>query len=216
KMINLDDNKERAFFDIMQEYIRTIVFAVKEFELSLEDWMQGNMKLVEERLEKISSYAKEADKIKRSIIDELSLAATLLQREDFMRFALIVDKIADFTEGMCFRLSGIRNWKPRGVLAEDIRNMTSTFVHAVEKLREAVNILSEDAERALNAILEVDAAERLADQIHRTLEQSLFDLNVDHRTLIRLLNLVSHIEDAVDVTQEAAEALRIITIMRLG
>ncbi|MEM2777759.1 MAG: hypothetical protein QXH00_03640, partial [Candidatus Jordarchaeales archaeon] len=86
----------------------------------------------------------------------------------------------------------------------------------VEKLREAVNILSEDAERALNAILEVDAAERLADQIHRTLEQSLFDLNVDHRTLIRLLNLVSHIEDAVDVTQEAAEALRIITIMRLG
>ncbi|MEM1657908.1 MAG: DUF47 family protein [Candidatus Jordarchaeales archaeon] len=215
-MLNIDSNRERVVFDIMQEHIRVIVFAVKEFELSFEDWMQGNMKAVEERLSKISNYAKEADKIKRNIIDELSLAASLLQREDFMRFALIVDKIADFTEGMCFRLSGIRNWKPRGVIAEDMRNMVSTFAHAVEKLREAVNVLSEDAERALNAILEVDAAERLADQIHRTIEQSLFELNVDHRTLIRLLNLISHMEDAVDVTQEAAEALRIIAMFKLG
>ncbi|MBS7287504.1 MAG: DUF47 family protein [Candidatus Freyarchaeota archaeon] len=215
-MFNIDGNRERAIFDIMQEHIRVITSAVREFELSLDDWMQGNVKLVEERLEKISNYAKEADKIKRSIIDELSLAASLLQREDFMRFALIVDKIADYTEGMCFRLSGIRNWKPRGVVAEDIRNMVSTFTHAVEKLREAVNILSEDAERALSAILEVDSAERFADQIHRTIEQSLFELNVDHRTLIRLLNLISHIEDAVDVTQEAAEALRIIAIIRIG
>lgn len=215
-MLNIDSNRERVVFDIMQEHIRVIVFAVKEFELSFEDWMQGNMKAVEEKLSKISNYAKEADKIKHNIIDELSLAASLLQREDFMRFALIVDKIADFTEGMCFRLSGIRNWKPRGVIAEDMRNMVSTFTHAVEKLREAVNVLPEDAERALNAILEVDAAERLADQIHRTIEQSLFELNVDHRTLIRLLNLISHMEDAVDVTQEAAEALRIIAMFKLG
>nr|HDO80072.1 DUF47 family protein [Candidatus Bathyarchaeota archaeon] len=216
EMLNFNSNRERVIFDMMQEYIRNILLAVKEFGLALEDWMQGDMKAVEEKLARITEHAKNADKVKHDIIDELSLAATFLQREDFMRLALTVDKIADYTEGTCFRLSGIRNWRPRGVMAEDIRNIVSTFTHAVEKLREAINILSEDPERALKAIEEVDADERLVDQIHRTIEQNLFELNVDHRTLIRLLNFVSHIEDAVDVTQEAAEALRIIAISMIG
>ncbi|MEM3587632.1 MAG: DUF47 family protein [Candidatus Jordarchaeaceae archaeon] len=214
--IDLNENKERIVLEIIQDHIRKILSAVKELAPFLEAWLNGNEQEMEEILSKISQAENEADGIKLSLLDELSVAATLIQREDLMRLVLIVDDIADYAEGTAFRLKGLKNWKPQDDIAEDLRNLVNTMINSVETLRESIFTIVEDAQKAQKAAEEVDKIERFMDQIHRTTEQSLFDLDIDCKTLIRLLNIITNLEDAVDTARKAADAARIIAVARLG
>ncbi len=214
--IDLNQSKERIVLEIIQDHIRKILSAVKELAPFLEAWLSGNDNEMEEILSKISQADNEAEEIKLALLDELSIAATLIQREDMMRLVLITDEIVDYIEGTAFRLKGIKDWKPKGAIIEDIRNLINTMINSVETLREAIFTIVEDAERAKKAAEEVDKIERFMDQIHRATEQSLFEQDIDHRTLIRILNIVTNLEDTVDITRKAADAVRIIAVARQG
>ena len=213
--IDLNQSKERIVLEIIQDHIRKILSAVKELSPFLEAWLTGNENEMEEILSKISKAENEAEEIKHALLDELSVAA-LLQREDMMRLVLITDELADYAEGTAFRLKGLKNWKPDHTLTEDIRNLINTMINSVETLRESIFTIVEDAERAKKAAEEVDKLERFMDQIHRATEQTLFELDLDHKTLIRLLNIVTNLEDAVDTARNAADAVRIIAVARQG
>ncbi|WXG40907.1 MAG: DUF47 family protein [Candidatus Freyarchaeum deiterrae] len=214
--IDLNESKERMVLEIIQDHIRKILSAVKELAPFLEAWLNENENEMDELLSKISQSEKEADEIKLTLLDELSVAATLIQREDMMRLVLTADEIADYAEGTAFRLKGLKNWKPEGYLTEDLRNLVNTMINAVETLRESIFTIVEDAQRAQKVAEEVDKIERFMDQIHRATEQSLFELDIDYKTLIRLLNIVTSLEDAVDTAGKAADAVRIIAVARLG
>lgn len=214
--IDLNESKERIALEIIQDHVRKILSAVKELAPFLEAWIKGNEQEMEEILSKISQAENEADEIKLALLDELSVAATLIQREDMMRLVLIVDDIADYAEGTAFRLKGLKNWKPKGDLIEDLRNLVNTMINSVETLRDSIFTIVEDAQKAQKAAEEVDKIERFMDQIHRATEQSLFELDIEPKTLIRLLNIVTNLEDAVDTARKAADATRIIAVARLG
>ncbi|MGQ9719772.1 MAG: DUF47 domain-containing protein [Candidatus Jordarchaeum sp.] len=214
--IDLNQSKERIVLEIIQDHIRKILSAAKELAPFLEAWLTGNENQMEETLLKISQADNEAEEIKLALLDELSVAATLIQREDMMRLVLITDEIADYAEGAAFRLKGLKDWKPKGTLTEDLRNLVTTMINSVETLREAIFTIIEDAEKAKKAAEEVDKIERFMDQIHRATEQTLFQLNIDHRTLIRLLNIITNLEDTVDIARRAADAVRIIAVARQG
>ncbi|MHA1644993.1 MAG: DUF47 domain-containing protein [Candidatus Freyarchaeota archaeon] len=214
--IDLNKSKERIVLEIIQDHIRKILSAVKALAPFLEAWLNGNEKEMEELLSKISQAQSEAEEIKLELLDELSVAATLIQREDMMRLVLITDEIVDYAEGTAFRLKGLKNWKPESKIVEDLRNLVATMIRSVETLRESIFTIVEDAEKAKKAAEEIDKLERFMDQIHRAAEQTLFDLDLDHRTLIRLLNIVTNLEDAVDTTRRAADAVRIIAVARQG
>lgn len=214
--IDLNQSKERIVLEILQDHIRKILSAAKELAPFLEAWLTGNENQMEETLLKISQADNEAEEIKLALLDELSVAATLIQREDMMRLVLITDEIADYAEGTAFRLKGLKDWKPKGTLTEDLRNLVTTMINSVETLREAIFTIIEDAEKAKKAAEEVDKIERFMDQIHRATEQTLFQLNIDHRTLIRLLNIITNLEDTVDIARRAADAVRIIAVARQG
>ncbi|MEM2984425.1 MAG: DUF47 family protein [Candidatus Jordarchaeaceae archaeon] len=214
--IDLNKNKERIVLEIIQDHIRKILFAVKELAPFLEAWFEGNEAEMEKIILKISQAENEAEEIKLALLDELSVAATLIQREELMRLVLTTDEIADYAEGTAFRLKGLKNWKPKEALKEDLRNLVNTTINSVETLRDSIFTIVEDAERAKKAAEEVDKVERFMDQIHRAIEQTLFELDIDNRTLIRLLSVVSNLEDAVDTAGKAADAVRIIAVARLG
>lgn len=214
--IDLNENKERIVLEIIQDHVRKILSSVKELAPFLEAWLEGNEQEMEEILSKISRAENEADEIKITLLDELSVAATLIQREDLMRLVLIVDDIADYAEGTAFRLKGLKNWKPEGSMVEDLRNLVNTMINSVETLRESIFTILEDAQKAQKSAEEVDKIERFMDQIHRATEQSLFELDIDPKTLIRVLNILTNLEDAVDTARKAADAARIIAVARLG
>jgi len=214
--IDLNENKERIVLEIIQDHVRKILSSVKELAPFLEAWLEGNEQEMEEILSKITQAENEADEIKITLLDELSVAATLIQREDLMRLVLIVDDIADYAEGTAFRLKGLKNWKPEGSILEDLRNLVNTMINSVETLRDSIFTILEDAQKAQKSAEEVDKIERFMDQIHRAAEQSLFELDIDPKTLIRVLNILTNLEDAVDTARKAADAARIIAVARLG
>jgi len=209
------NDEERKVLDMYQDHIRKVVTAVKELALMVEDWINNEWGTVERRLEKISSLEKEADEIKRALLDEVSKAATLIQREDLMRLSLIADEIADYADATSFRLSHLRDWYPQGELADMFRELVEWVVKSVEKFREAVFMLPQNAEKAIKIAEEVDESERKVDTLQRTIVHVLYNLELEAKTLIKVIDFVEHIEEIADLAEDAADAVRIVAVARL-
>ncbi|MHA1582011.1 MAG: DUF47 domain-containing protein [Candidatus Baldrarchaeia archaeon] len=209
------NNEERKVLDIYQDHIRKVVTAVRELALMVEDWINNKWGTIERRLEKISSLEKEADEVKRALLDEVSRAATLIQREDLMRLSLIADEIADYADATSFRLSHLRDWHPQGELADMFRELVEWVVKSVEKFREAVFMLPQNAEKAIKIAEEVDESERKVDTLQRTIVHVLYNLELEAKTLIKVIDFVEHIEEIADLAEDAADAVRIVAVARL-
>ncbi|MCD6164094.1 MAG: DUF47 family protein [Candidatus Odinarchaeota archaeon] len=209
------NDEERKVLDIYQDHIRKVVTAVRELALMVEDWINNRWGTVERRLEKISSLEKEADEVKRALLDEVSKAATLIQREDLMRLSLIADEIADYADATSFRLSHLRDWRPQGELANMFRELVEWVVKSVEKFREAVFMLPQNAEKAIKIAEEVDESERKVDTLQRTIVHVLYNLELEAKTLIKVIDFVEHIEEIADLAEDAADAVRIVAVARL-
>jgi len=209
------NDEERKVLDIYQDHIRKVVTAVRELALMVEDWINNRWGTVERRLEKISSLEKEADEVKRALLDEVSKAATLIQREDLMRLSLIADEIADYADATSFRLSHLRDWCPQGELANMFRELVEWVVKSVEKFREAVFMLPQNAEKAIKIAEEVDESERKVDTLQRTIVHVLYNLELEAKTLIKVIDFVEHIEEIADLAEDAADAVRIVAVARL-
>jgi len=210
------NDKERKALDMYQDHIRKVVTAVKELSLMVEDWINNEWESIEQRLEKISSMEKEADEIKRALLDEVSKAATLIQREDLMRLSLIADEIADYADATSFRLSHLRDWRPQGKLANMFRELIEWVVKSVEKLREAIFMLPQNVEKAIKIAEEVDESERKVDALQRSIVHMLYNLDISAKTLIKVIDFVRHIEEIADIAEDAADAVRIIAVGKLG
>jgi len=209
------NDEERKVLDMYQDHIRKVVTAVKELALMVEDWINNEWSTIGKRLEKISSLEKEADEIKRALLDEVSKAATLIQREDLMRLSLIADEIADYADATSFRLSHLRDWRPQGKLANMFRELVEWVVNSVEKFRESVFMLPQNAEKAIKIAEEVDESERKVDILQRTIVNTLYNLELDAKTLIKVIDFVEHIEEIADLAEDAADAVRIVAVARL-
>jgi len=210
------NDEERKALDMYQDHIRKVVTAVKELSLMVEDWINNEWESIEQRLEKISSMEKEADEIKRALLDEVSKAATLIQREDLMRLSLIADEIADYADATSFRLSHLCDWRPQGKLADMFRELIEWVVKSVEKLREAIFMLPQNVEKAIKIAEEVDESERKVDALQRSIVHMLYNLDISAKTLIKVIDFVRHIEEIADIAEDAADAVRIIAVGKLG
>jgi|Deesub1362B_J571_1020462.scaffolds.fasta_scaffold14258_1 predicted phosphate transport protein (TIGR00153 family) len=210
------NDEERKALDMYQDHIRKVITAVKELSLMVEDWINNRWESIEQRLEKISSLEKEADEIKRALLDEVSKAATLIQREDLMRLSLIADEIADYADATSFRLSHLRDWRPQGELADMFREFIEWVVKSVEKLREAIFMLPQNVEKAIKIAEEVDESERKVDVLQRVIVHTLYNLDISAKTLIKVIDFVRHIEEIADIAEDAADAVRIIAVGKLG
>ncbi len=208
------NNEERRVLDMYQDHIRKVVTAVKELALMVEDWMNDKWETIEKRLEKISHLEREADEIKRALLDEVSKAATLIQREDLMRLSLIADEIADYADATSFRLSHLRDWRPQGELANMFKELVEGVVKSVEKFREAIFILPQNAEKAIKIAEEVDESERKVDTLQRNIVHTLYNLELDAKTLIKVIDFVEHVEEIADLAEDAADAVRIVAVAR--
>jgi predicted phosphate transport protein (TIGR00153 family) len=209
-----DASSEQKAIDIAQDHCRKIVSAVKELSLLYDDWVEGDYKEAEERLDRISRIEKEANKLKHELLDELSKATTMVNREDLMRLALVIDEIADVAEGTGFRITAIHDWRPNADFKKEMQGLIEKLITATEKLRLSIFMLSQNPTKSLEFADEVDAIEQEADRIQRRVGHSLYTSKLEPRTLIMLKELVAHFEEMADTAERAADAIRIVAMSR--
>jgi predicted phosphate transport protein (TIGR00153 family) len=176
-------------------------------------FIEGDKNLARELFADISKAQNDVDAARRAVSRELTeIGAILMSREDFLRFTNLTGEIADFCEGIAFRLLQImeRGWKVPKEIKQDLIKLSDAVFDTISKLRETVMTLNYGASKSLEKAREVEAAERIVDGIYRQLEVDIIDSKMDLPPMILLWDVVQLMEDAADKAEDASDAARIL------
>ena len=137
-----------------------------------------------------------------------------MSREDFLRFTNLTGNIADYCEGIAFRLLQImeKGWKVPSQIKEDLAKLSDAVFDTIFKLRETAMTLNYGTNKAMEKAREVDAAERVVDDLYRQLEITLIDSKMDFPLMLLLWTVVQHLEEAADKAKAASDAASILAL----
>lgn len=164
----------------------------------------------------IRSCEDEVDNARRLVSQELAeIGAILLSREDFLRFTNLTSEIADFSEGIAFRLVEImeHGWNVPTDIKEDLLKLSEAVLDTVLRLRDTMMVLTYGSAKAMEKAKDVEIAERIVDELYRELEIKIINSKLDFPALILLRDILQLLEDSADKAEDAADAARILSLI---
>ncbi len=211
--VETEERVKRRALDVSREHLRQVVDISRKISQLVTVFVEGDKKLVRELFADITKAQNDVDAARRTVSLELAeIGAILMSREDFLRFTNLTSEIADFCEGIAFRLLQImeRGWKvPKGI-KEDLITLSDAVFDTISRLRETVMTLNYGASKALEKAREVEAAERIVDGLYRQLEVDIIDSKMELPPMFLLWDVVQLMEDAADKAEDASDAARIL------
>jgi predicted phosphate transport protein (TIGR00153 family) len=176
-------------------------------------FVKGDKNLARGLFVDIKKCGEDVDVARREVSRELAeIGAILMSREDFLRFTNLTSEIADFYEGIAFRLLEImeRGWKVPADIKEGLTKLSSAVFETVSKLREIAMTLNYGSSKALEKAREVEMAERIVDDLYRELEVKIVNSDMNIPAMLLLRDVIQILEDAADKAEDACDAARIL------
>ena len=213
--VETEERVKRKALNVCRDHLREVVDISRKISQLVSVFVNGKEKVAQELCAEIKKHRYSVDVAQRNVSRELAeIGAILMSREDFLRFTNLTTDIADYCEGIAFRLLQImeRGWKVPKHIQEDLVKLSDAVFDTISKLRETVMTLNYGVSKTLEKAREVDAAERIVDDLYRQLEVDIIDSKMDLPPLFLLLNVVRHLEDAADKAKDASDAARILAL----
>ncbi len=208
-----EERVKRRALSICQDHLRKVVEITRKVAQLVDDFVNGNKSTVKQLYTEIRKAEEEVDTARRGVAQELAeIGAILMSREDFLRFTSLSSEIADFCEGIAFRLLEImeRGWKVPSDVKKDLGKLSVSMFETVSKLRETAMTLNYGAEKASEKAREVEVAERVVDDLYRALEVKVLKSQIEIPALLLLRDVLKLMEDIADKAEDAADAARIL------
>jgi len=213
--VETEERVKRKALDVSRDHLREVVDISRKISQLVTVFVNGDKILAQELFADIKKAQNDVDAARRNVSRELAeIGAILMSREDFLRFTNLTSEIADYCEGIAFRLLQImeRGWKVPREIKEDLIRLSDAVFDTISKLRETVMTLNYGTAKALEKTREVEAAERVVDEIYRQLEVDVISSKMDLPPMFLLLTVVQHLEDAADKAKAASDAARILAL----
>jgi predicted phosphate transport protein (TIGR00153 family) len=211
--VETEERVKRRALDVSRDHLRQVVDISRKISQLVSAFVKGDKKVAQELFADISKAQNDVDAARRTVSMELAeIGAILMSREDFLRFTNLTSEIADFCEGIAFRLLQImeRGWSvPKGIM-EDLTKLSDAMFDTISKLRDTVMTLNYGASKSLEKAREVEAAERKVDSLYRQLEVDILDSKMETPPMFLLWDVVQLMEDAADKAEDASDAARIL------
>jgi predicted phosphate transport protein (TIGR00153 family) len=211
--VETEERVKRRALTICQDHLRKVVEITRKVPQLVDSFVKGDKTTVKQLHTQIRKAEEEVDMARRMVAQELAeIGAILISREDFLRFTNLASEIADFCEGIAFRLLEImeRGWKVPSQIKKDLAKLSDAMFETVSKLRETAMTLNYGASKASEKSREVEVAERLVDDLYRDLEVKILNSNIEIPTLLLLRDVLQLMEDAADKAEDASDAARIL------
>jgi predicted phosphate transport protein (TIGR00153 family) len=213
--VETEERVKRKALDVSRDHLREVVDISRKISQLVTVFVNGDKNLAQELFTDIKKAQNDVDAARRNVSRELAeIGAILMSREDFLRFTNLTSEIADYCEGIAFRLLQIieRGWKVPKEIKEDLIKLSDAVFDTISKLRETVMTLDYGTAKALEKTREVEAAERVVDDIYRQLEVNIIDSKMEFPPMFLLWTVVQHLEDAADKAKAASDAARILAL----
>ena len=213
--VETEERVKRKALDVSRDHLREVVDISRKISQLVTVFVNGDKNLAQELFADIKKAQNEVDAARRNVSRELAeIGAILMSREDFLRFTNLTSEIADYCEGIAFRLLQImeREWKVPKEIKQDLIKLSDAVFDTISKLRETVMTLNYGTAKALEKTREVEAAEQVVDEIYRQLEVNIVDSKMEFPPMFLLWTVVQHLEDAADKAKDASDAARILAL----
>jgi len=209
--------REARAVDLMKKHLANAVSAVEDLERALSAAMRGDEELVIASIRRVDEAEKEADRLRRAIMDELaSEVVSPAGREDLMHLVKRVDMIADWSREATRILEALPlKDVPREVLEECLK-MARGARECAHAVRRAVDRLLVSPGEALK---EADAVERLEEEVDalymeaRKVFARLAPECQKAPVLILLRDLMDAIENVADWCENSCDQIRVISVV---
>jgi len=213
--VETEERVKRKALDVSRDHLREVVDISRKISQLISSFVDGDKVSARELFDGIKKHQNNVDIAQRNVSRELAeIGAILMSREDFLRFTNLSSDIADYCEGIAFRLLQImeRGWKVPKQIKEDLVKLSDAVFDTISKLRETAMTLNYGTAKALEKAREVDAAERIVDDIYRQLEVDIIDSKMEFPPMFLLWTVVQHLEDAADKAKDASDVARILAL----
>jgi len=211
-----EERARRRALSACQEHLRKVLDLTRKIPQMIECFIKNDKEKAKQAYNEIRAHKDEVDNARRLVLRELAeVGAILLSREDFLRFTYLASEIADFSEGIAFRLQQMmeHNWNIPTEIRKDLLKLSEAVLETVIKLRETLMVLSYSSEKVAEKASEVEVAEREVDELYRTLEIKLLNSKLEIQPLLLLRDILQLLEDAADKAEDAVEAARILSFI---
>ena len=211
-----EERVKRIAFTVCQDHLRNVLTLARKISQVVACFIENNKEGAKQLLSEIKSDRDEVDKARRLVSQELAeMGAVLLSREDFLRFTNLTSEIADFSEGIAFRLVAImeHRWNVPMEIKKDLLKLSEAVFETILRLREAVIVLKYGPAKTMEKAKDVEIAEHNVDTVYNDLGMKLLSSKIDLPALMLLRDVVQLLEDSADKAQDAADATRILSFV---
>lgn len=198
--------KGNQFFSKLEESSHNILASTRllaEF-INSEGLTEANLRQLEEK-EHVG------DRITHDTIEMLNKTfITPIDREDIHALFVKLDDVLDYVYGIANRMVLYKIGKP----GEEFQRLAKILVKTVEEVAETVLRLRDikHSERILAQCLEIGRLENEADDSHRRAVANLFDKETDAIRVIKIKEILDHMETATDKCQDVADVIEGIVV----
>jgi predicted phosphate transport protein (TIGR00153 family) len=207
---------KRRALNVCRDHLRKVLDLTRIVPQMIDCFIKNDKQKGRQLLSDIRSREDEVDEAKRLVSRELAeIGAILLSREDFLRFTNLTSEIADFGEGIAFRLLEImeHDWSVPMDIKEDLLKLSEAVLNTATRLRETIMVLTYGSAKTMEKAKDVEIAERVVDELYRGLEIKLLSSHLDFPALILLRDVLQLLEDSADKAEDAADAARILSFI---
>ena len=211
-----EERVKRRALNVCQDNLRKVLELIRKTPQMVEHFVKGDKEMARQLFEEIRKGEEEVIKARRMVSQELAeIGAILMSREDFLRFTNLTSEIADFSEGIAFRLVEImeHNWSVPSDIKKDLLKLSEAVLDAVLRLRETMMVLSYGSAKTLEKAKDVEIAERTVDDLYRGLEIKILSSKLDLPVLFLLRDVLQLLEDSADKAEDAADVVRVLSFV---
>ena len=211
-----EERVKRRALNVCQDNLRKVLELTRKSPRMVEHFVNSDKEMARQLLAEIRKDEEEVIKARRMVSQELAeIGAILVSREDFLRFTNLTSEIADFSEGIAFRLVEImeHNWNVSGDIKKDLLKLSEAVLDVILRLRETMMVLSYGSAKTLEKAKDVEIAERAVDDLYRGLEIKILSSKLDLPVLFLLKDVLQLLEDSADKAEDAADVARVLSFI---
>jgi predicted phosphate transport protein (TIGR00153 family) len=211
-----EKRKETKALATIQRHLALITGIVEDLEKAITAAIKSEEKEMRICIERVASSEKEADALRRKVMDEVSKGElSPVDRADLMDLVKRVDMVADWSRESTRVLGAIpMEHVPSSIKAEFVE-MVKSVKECVASLQKCVNKMMTKPEEALKAADDVEREEEKVDDIHEKVRTLIGKEDLPKAGVAVLVSqFFEDIEMIADACEDTCDQVRVIMIRK--
>ncbi len=205
----------RRILDICRDQTRNVVEITRELALMTDSVTETNAKEAKDHYGNMLGIIEAFETTKKNLLEEVASFGTLLSsREDFIRLIFRVSEVADYAQGIGYRLSAVmdRNWKMDKKYMKRLSDIIALVLEEMSKIRETMMSLGFNPTKAMELSKGVEDTEKKIDTAYRSLDLEILDEKMPLRSILLVRDLGAQMENMADIGVDVVDLIRVIAL----